>query len=57
MFVKIRITETSNYFNAEYVLTFSDEVELGGPCPLATAFTISQGGLGEITGFQHFCYI
>lgn len=57
MIVKNRITETSNYFNAEYVLTFSDEVELGGPCPLATAFSISQGGLGEITGYQHFCYI
>lgn len=57
MFVKIMITEMSSYFNAENVLTFSDEVELGGPCPLATAFLISQGGLGEITGFQHFRYI
>lgn len=57
MFVKIMITEMSSYFNAENVLTFYDEVELGGPCPLATAFLISQGGLGEITGFQHFCYI
>lgn len=57
MFVKIMITEMSSYFNAENVLTFSDEVELGGPCPLATAFLISQGGLGEITGFQHFCFI
>lgn len=57
MFVKIMITEMSSYFKAENVLTFSDEVELGGPCPLATAFLISQGGLGEITGFQHFCYI
>lgn len=57
MFVKIMITEMSSYFNTENVLTFSDEVEIGGPCPLATAFLISQGGLGEITGFQHFCYI
>lgn len=57
MFVNIMITEMSSYFNAENVLTFSDEVEIGGPCPLATAFLISQGGLGEITGFQHFCYI
>lgn len=31
-------------------LMFSDEVEFGGPCPLATAFVISQGGLCEVTG-------